>query len=125
MLHINPAYIPESDGHNIPEFDLRKRARYLKTCKQAMCNRWTGEYVRSLRQQHRLTGEKQTSDPKVGEVVINKEEQKPRNVWKLATLTLLITGADGVIRAVRLKTQNGNLERAVQHLSTPPLISIP
>ena len=69
-----------------------------------------------LREQHGLTSEKETSHPKVGEVVISKEDQKPRNVWKLAIVTQLITGADGVIRAVRLKIQNGHLEQAVQHL---------
>ena len=116
ILHINPAYTPELHVHNIPEKDLRKPERQLRTCKQAMWNRWTREYIRSLRERHRLTSEEETSYPKVGEVVIIKDDQKPRNVWKLAIVTQLIMGADGVIRAVRLKTQNRHLERAVQHL---------
>ena len=56
--------------------------------------------------------------PKVGEIVIVKEDQKPRNTWKLAIVKQLITGRDGVIRAAKLKTAGGNnyLERAIQHL---------
>jgi hypothetical protein len=50
--------------------------------------------------------------------VIVKEDQKPRNTWKLAIVKQLITGRDGVIRAAKLKTAGGNnyLERAIQHL---------
>ncbi len=56
--------------------------------------------------------------PNVGDVVIVKEDQKPRNTWKLAVVKHLVTGRDGVIRAAKLKTAGGNnyLERAVQHL---------
>ena len=114
ILHINPTYIPELDSHRIPEKDLRKRAKYLRKCKQAMWNRWTREYIRSLREQHRLTEKKDTSYRNVGDIVIIKEDQKPRNVWKLAMVKQLITGRDSVVRAVRLKT--GNAKRAIQHL---------
>ena len=116
ILHINPSYLPELEGHRIPERDLRKRAKFLLKCKQAMWDRWTREYVRSLREQHRLTGAKETPHPSLGDVVIIKEDQKPRNVWKLAVVKRLITGRDGVVRAVQLKTGNGYLERAIQHL---------
>ena len=113
---MNPTYIPELENHRIPEKDLRKRAKLLLKCKQSMWNRWTREYVRSLREQHRLKGKKGTSHPNVGDIVIIKEDQKPRNVRKLAMVKQLITGRDGVVRAVKLKTGNGFLERAIQHL---------
>jgi hypothetical protein len=116
ILHMNSTYIPELEDHHIPEKDLRKRAKFLFKCKQAMWNRWTREYVRSLREQHRLTGKKQTFHPNVGDVVIVKEDQKPRNLWRLAVVKQLVTGRDRVVRAVKLKTGNGHLERAVQHL---------
>jgi hypothetical protein len=64
-----------------------------------MWNRWTREYIRSLREQHRLTGRNNTSYPNVGDVVIIKEDQKPRNVWKLAMVKQLIMGRDSVVRA--------------------------
>ena len=76
------------------------------------------EYVRGLREQHRMTRPKSMQHPKVGEIVILKEDQKPRNTWKLAIVKQPITGRDGVIRAAKLKTAGGNnyLERAIQHL---------
>ena len=118
MLHTQPTYIPELEKHHIEEKDLRKRAKHLLKCKQAMWNQWSREYVRGLREQHRLTRPKSVKHPNVGDVVIVKEDQKPRNTWKLAVVKHLVTGRDGVIRAAKLKTAGGNtyLERAVQHL---------
>ena len=43
MLHTQPTYIPELEKHHIEEKDLRKRAKHLLKCKQAMWNRWTRE----------------------------------------------------------------------------------
>ena len=74
MLHINPNYLPELKAHHLQETDLRRRAKYLDKCKQAMWSCWTREYVRSLREQHRRAGGEQTPNPDVGDVVIIKDE---------------------------------------------------
>jgi hypothetical protein len=37
-------------------------------------------------------------------------------MWKLAVVKRVITGRDGIVRAAQLKTTNGYLERATQHL---------
>lgn len=84
-----------------------------------MWNRWTREYVRGLREQPRLSRARKTPNQPsiaIGEVVIINDDQKPRNVWKLAVVNQLITGRDGTVRAAKLKTGNGYLERAIQHL---------
>ena len=96
--------------------DLRKRASILKNCKSAMWKRWSREYVRSLREQHRNLWRNGQSYPKIGDVVIVHDEDQPRNRWKLAIVTRLITGKDNIIRGAVLKTGKGTIERAVQHL---------
>ena len=116
LLQVNATYIPEEEAHHIAEKDLRKRARFLRRCKQAVWDRWSREYVRGLREQHRQTGNKNAVHPKIGEVVIVREENKPRNTWRTAVVTRLITGKDGVVRGAVVKTGKGTLERAVQHL---------
>ena len=116
MLDVNPSYLPELQAHHLPDKDLRKRARYLLKCKEVMWKRWTSEYVRNLREQHRQAGGKQTPYPKVGDVVIIRGESKNRNLWKLAIVTGLITGSDGIVRAAKLKSGKETLERASQHL---------
>ena len=118
MLHTQPTYVIEMEKHHIQDRSLRKRAKLLLRCKQATWNGWTREYVHGLRGQHRITRPKSVQYPKVGDVVIVKEDQKPRNTWKLALVKQLITGKNGVTRADKLKTGGGNqyLERAIQHL---------
>ena len=116
MLQINPTYILESEAHHLADKDLKKRAKFLQECKRVMWNRWSREYVRSLRERHRRAGGKQTPHPKIGEVVIIREEKKPRNLWELAVVKQLIMGRDGIVQGAILKTGKGSMERAVQHL---------
>lgn len=52
MLHLRPSQLPELNAYHIEEPDLRKGAKYLYRCKEAMWSRWTREYVRSLRERH-------------------------------------------------------------------------
>lgn len=116
MLQINPSYLPELETQQTEGEDLRKRARILKNCKSAMWKRWSREYVRSLREQHRNLCRNGQSYPKIGDVVIVHDEDQPRNRWKLAIVTRLITGKDNITRGAVLKTGKGTIERAVQHL---------
>lgn len=85
MLHVNPNTLPELESYHIGDRDLKKRAKFLKRCKLAMWKRWSREYVRSLREQHRQKGQKHSSHPKIGEVVIVLDENQPRIVGNLAS----------------------------------------
>ena len=63
MLHLQPTQLPGLSPHHLQETDLRKRAKYLLRCKEAMWSRWSKEYVRSLRERHRRSGGEQTHTP--------------------------------------------------------------
>ena len=56
------------------------------------------------------------SHPHVGDVVIIQDDKKNRNQWKLAVVTKLIKGRDGVVRGASLKSSKETLECAIQHL---------
>ena len=47
---------------------------------------------------------------------IIKDENKDRNKWKLGIVEKLITGSDGIVRAVKLRAGKSYWERAVQQL---------
>ena len=59
---------------------------------------------------------KETAHHNVRDIVIIKEDKKPRNMRKLAMVKRLIMGREGVVQVVKLKTGNGYFEKAVQHL---------
>ena len=54
--------------------------------------------------------------PKEGDVVIVKTENKNRGTWPLAVMTKTHQGRDGVFRGVELKTATGVIDRPVQLL---------
>ena len=116
LLFINSSILPELDPSHLEEKDLRKRARYLMKCKDAMWRRWSREYLRALRERHRLKHPGVNNPLARGDVVIIKEDQRNRNCWKLGIIDKLIVGRDGVVRAAKLRAGKGFLERAIQHL---------
>ena len=64
MLNINPSVIPELKPYHLEETGLRKRAKFLRKCKDTMWKRWSREYVRGLWEQHRRCAGNQTSHPR-------------------------------------------------------------
>ena len=116
MLNINPGQVPVLEAHHLEDKELRKRAKILNKCKEVMWKRWTGEYVRSLRERHVNGGGQQASVPRKGSAVIIQDDNKNRNRWKLGIVVDMIKGKDGVVRGAQVKTANGILERAIQQL---------
>ncbi len=96
----------------------RRRLRYLQRCKEQYWKRWNSEYLRSLREHHRITGS--SSQIEEGDIVLIKAENQSRNTWKLGKVVKIIKGKDNVIRGVRLQTMTNDvtkyLERPLQHV---------
>ncbi len=108
--------LPESEPWRIEDQDLRKRAKYLITCKNNLWKRWQREYLTALRERHSLVHKTSKYEVQVGDAVIVKTDDKNRGKWPLAIVEKVFPGPDGRTRAVQLKTKNGVLERPVQHL---------
>ncbi|XP_057294575.1 uncharacterized protein LOC130623094 [Hydractinia symbiolongicarpus] len=106
----------EEDKHDVEKGDLRKRFKFIQRCKEATWQRWSQEYVRSLRERHNLKHELKRAEPKPGEVVMIKGDRKNRGKWTIGVVTNTFVGRDGITRAVELRTSKNTLERAVQHL---------
>ncbi len=115
--------LPEQEPWREEEKSLRRRAKFLITCKKNLWNRWRREYLTALRERHNLTHQTTKFKISVGDVVIVKSDDKNRGNWPLAIVQRVFPGKDGVIRAVRLKTAKGTLERPVQHLYPMELAS--
>ena len=56
--------------------DLRKRERYVRSCKDRIWKRWKSQYVRALRERHAVvTGEKEIQ-PRIGDIMMIEGEEK-------------------------------------------------
>ena len=54
LLFGQPNVLPEMDPKEIEDSDLRRRAKYLLKCKEALWQRWTREHVRELCKRHNI-----------------------------------------------------------------------
>ena len=99
--------------------DAKRRLKYLQTCKSKYWNRWSKEYMTSLREHHRIKSGK-ANTIEVGDIVLIKDDNLPRNMWKIGKVIKLIQGKDEITRGVTLKTiTKGNtyeIDRPVQKL---------
>ena len=116
MMFGNNFHIPEVDADDLTDYDLRKRARFLRKCKNRLWARWENEYLRGLRERHNLKHSEKPNILSVGDVMLIKGDHKNRAKWNIGIVSELITGRDGVIRGAKLRAGNNYLERAVQHL---------
>ena len=116
LLFGQPKLLPEMEHHHLETPDLRKRAKYIKRCKDVLWNRWTDECLKSLREQHRLNHPVKSPTIAVGDVMLIKEDERNRGKWKMGIVEELITGCDGVVRGAKLRAGKSHLERAIQHL---------
>ena len=117
LLYGRANLLPELEPHRVERKDLRTRAKHFQRCKDALWCRWTGEYLRGLRERHDLKHDgKLSSAPKVSEIVIIKSDAKNRGKWKMGVIDALIPGIDGVVRGAKVRTGETTLERPIQHL---------
>ena len=69
MLFMQPNLLPEEETNDVEGVELRKRARHLSKCKDAVWSRWTKEYINGLRERHNLNNKGKEVSVKVGDVV--------------------------------------------------------
>ena len=113
-LFLRSNQLPKLDPPHLREFHQRRRAKYLRRCKQALWTRWTTEYFKRI--------ERTTPDETQGSNYWPKErwssliKERNRNEWKIRIVEDLISGRDGIVQAAKLRARKGTLGRAVQHL---------
>eukprot|EP00794_Sanderia_malayensis_P002440 gene2440-biopygen1323 len=109
-------YLPLEIPSDIDEKDLRKRARCLRKCKDALWKRGQGEYLRALREKHNVVHKVIQREMEIGNVVKIKGDEKNHCQWKIGIVDELIPGRDGIVRAVKLRAGKSHLERPMQFL---------
>lgn len=116
MLFFNSNLLSKLQPHYIEKADLRKRAKHLLKCMEAILSRWTKEYLGRLRERHRARRGAGGDTPAVADVVIVKTEDKNRGKWPLGIIESLIVGNDLVVRGAKLRAGKSYMERAIQQL---------
>jgi hypothetical protein len=94
-----------TDPHYGSESDIRRRVKLQAIILQRFWKRWMHEYLTSLREFHRSSGDNKQII-KEGDVVLVHDDS-PRSTWKLAVVEYLIRGGDNLVRAANIRTSTG------------------
>ncbi|XP_076377131.1 uncharacterized protein LOC117220354 [Megalopta genalis] len=96
------------------------RFQLLQQMVQHFWKRWHQEYLHGL-QQRRKWRQGCAVVPKVGALVLIKEDNLPPMKWALGRIWELHPGQDGVCRVVTLRTAQGTLKRPTTRICLLPL----
>ena len=77
-------------------------------------NRWKTEYLTSLREFHKKTGNNSTII-RIGDIVQIHDENR-RIMWKTGIVENLTKGNDGLVRSAIIRTKNGTTSRPIVKL---------
>ena len=110
-------YLPKVDSSQELLIYWKRNQKQL----QLFWRYWTQDYLLNLRETLPLTHKGPKSQvkrqPKIGEIVIIKDDNLPRRAWKLGRIKSYIFSKDNQIRAVKVQLPNKNiLDRAINHL---------
>ena len=95
---------------------LLKRWRHRKILVEAFWKRWEHEYLLLLRNFHE-TVPRNLNTLKVGQIVLIKDPNKPRLMWKMGRVERVNVSRDGIVRSCLLKVESGGpLQRPVSLL---------
>ena len=70
--------LPEQPAWKVKDKDLKRRSKFLKSCKDQLWNRWQREHLTSLRESHNLVHKVAKYQVEVGDAVIVRSESKNR-----------------------------------------------
>ncbi|KAM9709232.1 uncharacterized protein ACNS7B_023621 [Menidia menidia] len=101
----------------------RKRWRKVQYLSEQFWNRWRREYLTNinLRQQWHTT----RRNVQVGDVVIVKDENTPRNEWPLAKVVEAEEDDDGLVRKVKIQIGQSKLGPKGERLTQPSFLERP
>ncbi|GFV30805.1 integrase catalytic domain-containing protein [Trichonephila clavipes] len=80
---------------------LIKAFNYREKLMRSFWSRWKNEYLLNLRSVHSSTFQN-ASQFKINDVVLIKDDQLPRNFWKLGKILEIFPGRDGKMRACKI-----------------------
>ncbi|XP_076381801.1 uncharacterized protein LOC143260421 [Megalopta genalis] len=109
--------IAETDFRATPDNRL-STWQHIQKVKQDFWTRWHKEYIHQLNVRHKWTSG--SHHIREGTIVVLKEDNTPPLCWHLGRVQQVHPGADGIIRAVTVRTANGVFKRNVKKLAPLP-----
>ena len=94
--------------------NLHRRFQYVQTLVNNFWSRFIAEYIPKLIAAGRSKWQNKEIQIKKDDIVLIVENNVPRGKWNLGRVLEVFPGTDGIVRNVRVKTENGELKRSIQ-----------
>ena len=94
---------------------VRKKWRQVQILADHFWKRWLKEYIPAL--QERQKWQRPRRNAEVGDLVLLVDESLPRGRWRMGRIIKVVSGRDGLVRTVEVKTgASTSLVRPIQKL---------
>ena len=103
---------------------MRTLARKVESTKDYFYKRFEKEYLLSLQERCYSNRIENECTLVIGDVVLIKEENKSRMLWRKGLVTKLIKGKDNLIRGAELKVYQPSLSKCT-HINRPLQLLVP
>lgn len=111
--------------NTIPQPDLAdtnigylQRWQRIQKLQQLFWRQWKAEYLTRLQQRPKWL--KIEDQPKIGDLVLIKDDNVPPTKWSLARVVDTYPGTDNLVRVVKLKIPNGEIKRPITKICLLP-----
>lgn len=111
--------LPHMGVFNDSEFYLRKQWRIAQRLADMYWKRWTKEVLPDLIPRRKWNQE--VRPLQVGDLVLVVDPNGPRSSWPRGLIKEVLPGRDGRVRAVKIKTKNGELLRSAARVARLPI----
>lgn len=101
----------------------RKRWRHVQFLTEQFWSRWRKEYLANIALRQRWHVPKRNLQ--IGDIVMVKEEDLPRNEWRLGRVMDTNASKDGLVRKVKVKLGDKHLNHKGERVGKPSIIERP
>ncbi|CAK1598015.1 unnamed protein product [Parnassius mnemosyne] len=110
--------VPDTDYTNT-NISYLSRWQLIQRILQSFWKRWSQEYLVTL--MHRYKWSSQVAEPRVGDIVLVKEDDLPPSRWLLGRIIEKHPGDDNITRVVTLRTKSSTIKRPTSKLCILPV----
>lgn len=109
--------VPEPNYIDVNEHRLTRWQR-MQQIQQSFWKRWHVEYLHHIQQTQKWNHRQ--PNVKIDDMVIIKNDQLPPTRWLLGRIVAVTCGKDGLIRVVKIRTKNGEIDRPITKICVLP-----
>ncbi|KAI7794630.1 hypothetical protein IRJ41_016937, partial [Triplophysa rosa] len=101
----------------------RKRWRRVQYLAEQFWNRWRKEYLANIISRQKWGASKRNLES--GDIVMIKDDNLPRNEWRIGKVEEVVSGIDGLVRRAKIRLGDSKLNSRGKRINEPTVLERP